>query len=123
MHLFFCVSESAKEALSKTMVVKQLVKQLKRAENHERVEIIIEVLQMLAEHGMYMCPRVYIVTNAPAWKLTACVMRREFQLAEVGLVGSHVYQDRTGQDGRVCASFIPVKKAGFHRGLAITGIC
>ncbi|XP_069837961.1 rap1 GTPase-GDP dissociation stimulator 1-A-like [Dendropsophus ebraccatus] len=42
--------ESAKEALSKTMVVKQLVKQLKRAENHERVEIIIEVLQMLAEH-------------------------------------------------------------------------
>ncbi|XP_056386915.1 rap1 GTPase-GDP dissociation stimulator 1-A-like isoform X2 [Hyla sarda] len=42
--------ESAKEALSKTMVVEQLVKQLKRAENHERVEIIIEVLQMLAEH-------------------------------------------------------------------------
>ncbi|KAM3913566.1 rap1 GTPase-GDP dissociation stimulator 1-A-like [Leptodactylus fuscus] len=42
--------ESAKEALSKTMVVEQLVKQLKRAENHERVEIIIEVLQMLAEN-------------------------------------------------------------------------
>ncbi|XP_040293189.1 rap1 GTPase-GDP dissociation stimulator 1-like isoform X2 [Bufo bufo] len=42
--------DSAKEALSKTMVVEQLVKQLKRAENHERVEIIIEVLQMLAEN-------------------------------------------------------------------------
>ncbi|XP_066454828.1 rap1 GTPase-GDP dissociation stimulator 1-A-like [Eleutherodactylus coqui] len=42
--------ESAKEALSKTTVVEQLVKQLKRAENHERVEIIIEVLQMLAEN-------------------------------------------------------------------------
>ncbi|KAM9325458.1 rap1 GTPase-GDP dissociation stimulator 1-like [Gastrophryne carolinensis] len=42
--------ESAKEALSKTRVVEQLVKQLKRAENHERVEIIIEVLQMLAEN-------------------------------------------------------------------------
>nr|DBA15430.1 TPA: hypothetical protein GDO54_004643 [Pyxicephalus adspersus] len=42
--------ESAKEALSKTMVVEQLVKQLKRAETHERVEIIIEVLQMLAEN-------------------------------------------------------------------------
>ncbi|XP_044153536.1 rap1 GTPase-GDP dissociation stimulator 1-like isoform X2 [Bufo gargarizans] len=43
-------NNSAKEALSKTMVVEQLVKQLKRAENHERVEIIIEVLQMLAEN-------------------------------------------------------------------------
>ncbi|KAG8594647.1 hypothetical protein GDO81_001279 [Engystomops pustulosus] len=32
------------------MVVEQLVKQLKRADNHERVEIIIEVLQMLAEN-------------------------------------------------------------------------
>ncbi|XP_075697854.1 rap1 GTPase-GDP dissociation stimulator 1-B-like isoform X2 [Rhinoderma darwinii] len=42
--------ESAKEALSKTVVVEQLVKQLKRAENHERVEIIIEILQMLAEN-------------------------------------------------------------------------
>lgn len=42
--------ESAKEALSKTMVVEQLVKQLKRAETHERVEMIIEVLQMLAEN-------------------------------------------------------------------------
>ncbi|KAM8924574.1 rap1 GTPase-GDP dissociation stimulator 1-like [Pelodytes ibericus] len=42
--------ESAKEALSKTMVVEQLVKQLKRAENHERVEIIIEVLQILADN-------------------------------------------------------------------------
>ncbi|CAH2321357.1 rap1 GTPase-GDP dissociation stimulator 1-like [Pelobates cultripes] len=42
--------ESAKEALSKTTVVGQLVKQLKKAESHERVEIIIEVLQMLAEN-------------------------------------------------------------------------
>ncbi|XP_053305831.1 rap1 GTPase-GDP dissociation stimulator 1-A-like isoform X2 [Spea bombifrons] len=44
--------ESAKEALSKSVVVEQLVKQLKRAENHERVEIIIEVLQMLAENDV-----------------------------------------------------------------------
>ncbi|XP_075466569.1 rap1 GTPase-GDP dissociation stimulator 1-like isoform X2 [Ascaphus truei] len=42
--------EVAKEALSKTTVAGELVKQLKRAENHERVEIIIEVLQMLAEN-------------------------------------------------------------------------
>ncbi|KAM4635928.1 rap1 GTPase-GDP dissociation stimulator 1-A-like isoform 2-T2 [Discoglossus pictus] len=42
--------ESAKESLSKTMVAEQLVKQLKRAEEHERVEIIIDVLQMLAEN-------------------------------------------------------------------------
>uniref|UniRef100_A0A8C5PYH7 Rap1 GTPase-GDP dissociation stimulator 1 n=1 Tax=Leptobrachium leishanense TaxID=445787 RepID=A0A8C5PYH7_9ANUR len=42
--------ESAKEALSKTLVAEQLVRQLKRAENHERVEIIIEILQMLAEN-------------------------------------------------------------------------
>ncbi|XP_053548846.1 rap1 GTPase-GDP dissociation stimulator 1-like [Bombina bombina] len=42
--------ESAKEALSKTTVAEQLVKQLKRAEDHERVEIIIDVLQMLAEN-------------------------------------------------------------------------
>ncbi|OCT59755.1 rap1 GTPase-GDP dissociation stimulator 1 [Xenopus laevis] len=42
--------DSAKEALSKTSITRQLVKQLKRAENHERVEIIIEVLQMLAEN-------------------------------------------------------------------------
>ncbi|XP_075073252.1 rap1 GTPase-GDP dissociation stimulator 1-like isoform X1 [Mixophyes fleayi] len=42
--------ESAKESLSKTTVVEQLVKQLRRAENHEKVEIIIEVLQMLAEN-------------------------------------------------------------------------
>uniref|UniRef100_A0A803JXM0 Rap1 GTPase-GDP dissociation stimulator 1 n=1 Tax=Xenopus tropicalis TaxID=8364 RepID=A0A803JXM0_XENTR len=42
--------DSAKEALSKTSIARQLVKQLKRAENHERVEIIIEVLQALAEN-------------------------------------------------------------------------
>ncbi|XP_075073253.1 rap1 GTPase-GDP dissociation stimulator 1-like isoform X2 [Mixophyes fleayi] len=43
-------NQSAKESLSKTTVVEQLVKQLRRAENHEKVEIIIEVLQMLAEN-------------------------------------------------------------------------
>nr|XP_006129978.1 rap1 GTPase-GDP dissociation stimulator 1-like [Pelodiscus sinensis] len=40
----------AKEALSKTKVAEHLVKQLRSAENHQRLEIIIEVLQMLAEH-------------------------------------------------------------------------
>ncbi|NWH61241.1 GDS1 protein, partial [Geococcyx californianus] len=40
----------AKEALSKTKVAEQLVKQLRRAENHERLEIVFEVLQALAEN-------------------------------------------------------------------------
>uniref|UniRef100_A0A8C3FJC9 Rap1 GTPase-GDP dissociation stimulator 1 n=1 Tax=Chrysemys picta bellii TaxID=8478 RepID=A0A8C3FJC9_CHRPI len=42
--------EIAKEALSKTKVAEHLVKQLRRAENHQRIETIIEVLQMLAEN-------------------------------------------------------------------------
>ncbi|NXP04505.1 GDS1 protein, partial [Thinocorus orbignyianus] len=41
---------TAKEALSKTKVAEQLVKQLRRAENHERLEIVFEVLQALAEN-------------------------------------------------------------------------
>uniref|UniRef100_A0A674IFG0 Rap1 GTPase-GDP dissociation stimulator 1 n=1 Tax=Terrapene triunguis TaxID=2587831 RepID=A0A674IFG0_9SAUR len=40
----------SKEALSKTKVAEHLVKQLRRAENHQRIETIIEVLQMLAEN-------------------------------------------------------------------------
>uniref|UniRef100_A0A8B9QEW3 Rap1 GTPase-GDP dissociation stimulator 1 n=1 Tax=Apteryx owenii TaxID=8824 RepID=A0A8B9QEW3_APTOW len=43
--------DTAKEALSKTKVAEQLVKQLRRAENHERLEIVFEVLQALAENG------------------------------------------------------------------------
>ncbi|NXN72691.1 GDS1 protein, partial [Himantopus himantopus] len=42
--------DTAKEALSKTKVAEQLVKQLRRAENHERLEIVFEVLQALAEN-------------------------------------------------------------------------
>ncbi|NXH84096.1 GDS1 protein, partial [Edolisoma coerulescens] len=42
--------DSAKEALSMTKVAEQLVKQLRRAESHERSEIIFEVLQALAEN-------------------------------------------------------------------------
>ncbi|NXO16227.1 GDS1 protein, partial [Oriolus oriolus] len=42
--------ESAKEALSMTKVAEQLVKQLRRAESHERLEIVFEVLQALAEN-------------------------------------------------------------------------
>ncbi|NXS54400.1 GDS1 protein, partial [Brachypteracias leptosomus] len=42
--------DAAKEALSKTKVAEQLVKQLRRAENHERLEIVFEVLQALAEN-------------------------------------------------------------------------
>ncbi|KFQ06974.1 Rap1 GTPase-GDP dissociation stimulator 1, partial [Haliaeetus albicilla] len=42
--------DTAKEALSKTNVAEQLVKQLRRAENHERLEIVLEVLQALAEN-------------------------------------------------------------------------
>lgn len=44
-------TDTAKEALSKTKVAEQLVKQLRRAESHERLEIIFEVLQTLAENG------------------------------------------------------------------------
>uniref|UniRef100_A0A669QNJ6 Rap1 GTPase-GDP dissociation stimulator 1 n=1 Tax=Phasianus colchicus TaxID=9054 RepID=A0A669QNJ6_PHACC len=42
--------DNPKEALSKTKIAEQLVKQLRRAENHERLEIIFEVLQALAEN-------------------------------------------------------------------------
>ncbi|KFQ64338.1 Rap1 GTPase-GDP dissociation stimulator 1, partial [Pelecanus crispus] len=42
--------DTAKEALSKTKVAEQLVKQLRRAENHERLEMVFEVLQALAEN-------------------------------------------------------------------------
>ncbi|NWH90196.1 GDS1 protein, partial [Aegithalos caudatus] len=42
--------DSAKEALSMTKVAEQLVKQLRRAESHERFEIVFEVLQALAEN-------------------------------------------------------------------------
>ncbi|NXY62048.1 GDS1 protein, partial [Callaeas wilsoni] len=42
--------DSAKEALSMTEVAEQLVKQLRRAESHERLEIVFEVLQALAEN-------------------------------------------------------------------------
>uniref|UniRef100_A0A452GSF7 Rap1 GTPase-GDP dissociation stimulator 1 n=1 Tax=Gopherus agassizii TaxID=38772 RepID=A0A452GSF7_9SAUR len=42
--------EIAKEALSKTKVTEHLVKQLRRAENHQRIETITEVLQLLAEN-------------------------------------------------------------------------
>uniref|UniRef100_A0A8C0J1V6 Uncharacterized protein n=1 Tax=Chelonoidis abingdonii TaxID=106734 RepID=A0A8C0J1V6_CHEAB len=41
----------SKEALSKTKVAEHLVKQLRRTENHQRIETIIEVLQLLAENG------------------------------------------------------------------------
>ncbi|NXR91988.1 GDS1 protein, partial [Hypocryptadius cinnamomeus] len=42
--------DSAKEALSMTKVAEQLLKQLRRAESHERLEIVFEVLQALAEN-------------------------------------------------------------------------
>nr|XP_030131725.3 rap1 GTPase-GDP dissociation stimulator 1-like isoform X2 [Taeniopygia guttata] len=42
--------DSAKEALSMTKVAEQLVKQLRRAESHEKLEIVFEVLQALAEN-------------------------------------------------------------------------
>ncbi|NWX59708.1 GDS1 protein, partial [Promerops cafer] len=42
--------DSAKKALSMTKVAEQLVKQLRRAESHERLEIVFEVLQALAEN-------------------------------------------------------------------------
>ncbi|KAJ7417816.1 Rap1 GTPase-GDP dissociation stimulator 1 [Willisornis vidua] len=42
--------DTAKEALSETKVAEQLVRQLRRAENHERLEIVFEVLQALAEN-------------------------------------------------------------------------
>ncbi|KFQ85451.1 Rap1 GTPase-GDP dissociation stimulator 1, partial [Phoenicopterus ruber ruber] len=42
--------DTAREALSKTKVAEQLVKQLRRAENHERLEIVFEILQALAEN-------------------------------------------------------------------------
>ncbi|XP_072484072.1 rap1 GTPase-GDP dissociation stimulator 1-like isoform X2 [Notamacropus eugenii] len=42
--------ETAKEALSKTNAAEELVRQLRRAENQERLEIITDILQLLAEN-------------------------------------------------------------------------
>ncbi|XP_074152753.1 rap1 GTPase-GDP dissociation stimulator 1-like [Sminthopsis crassicaudata] len=42
--------DTAKEALSKTNVAEALVRQLRRAENQERLEIVTEILQLLAEN-------------------------------------------------------------------------
>uniref|UniRef100_A0A7N4PWI3 Rap1 GTPase-GDP dissociation stimulator 1 n=1 Tax=Sarcophilus harrisii TaxID=9305 RepID=A0A7N4PWI3_SARHA len=42
--------DTAKEALSKTNVAEELVRQLRRAENQERLEIVTEILQLLAEN-------------------------------------------------------------------------
>nr|XP_020833017.1 rap1 GTPase-GDP dissociation stimulator 1-like isoform X1 [Phascolarctos cinereus] len=42
--------DTAKEALSKTSVAEEMVRQLRRAENQERLEIIIDILQLLAEN-------------------------------------------------------------------------
>ncbi|NXF87784.1 GDS1 protein, partial [Eubucco bourcierii] len=42
--------DMAKEALSKTKIAEQLVKQLRRAESHERLEIVFGILQVLAEN-------------------------------------------------------------------------
>ncbi|NWT06880.1 GDS1 protein, partial [Mionectes macconnelli] len=43
--------DTAKEALSKTNVAEQLMKHLRGAVNHERLEIVFEILQALAENG------------------------------------------------------------------------
>nr|XP_020833019.1 rap1 GTPase-GDP dissociation stimulator 1-like isoform X3 [Phascolarctos cinereus] len=43
-------NNTAKEALSKTSVAEEMVRQLRRAENQERLEIIIDILQLLAEN-------------------------------------------------------------------------
>uniref|UniRef100_G3VLW0 Rap1 GTPase-GDP dissociation stimulator 1 n=1 Tax=Sarcophilus harrisii TaxID=9305 RepID=G3VLW0_SARHA len=43
-------NNTAKEALSKTNVAEELVRQLRRAENQERLEIVTEILQLLAEN-------------------------------------------------------------------------
>ncbi|XP_034994309.1 rap1 GTPase-GDP dissociation stimulator 1-like [Zootoca vivipara] len=42
--------DTAKQALSKTRVAENLVRQLRAANHHEKVEIILEVLQTLAEN-------------------------------------------------------------------------
>ncbi|XP_043835993.1 rap1 GTPase-GDP dissociation stimulator 1-like isoform X1 [Dromiciops gliroides] len=42
--------DTAKEALSKTKAAEELVRQLRRAENQERLEIVTEILQLLAEN-------------------------------------------------------------------------
>lgn len=44
-------SDTAKEALSQIRFAEHLVHQLRRANHHEKVEIILEVLQTLAENG------------------------------------------------------------------------
>ncbi|XP_077206937.1 rap1 GTPase-GDP dissociation stimulator 1-A-like isoform X5 [Paroedura picta] len=46
--------DTAKEALSKTKVAEQLVHQLRQVNHHEKVEIILEVLQTLAENDESM---------------------------------------------------------------------
>uniref|UniRef100_A0A8C3FNF5 Rap1 GTPase-GDP dissociation stimulator 1 n=1 Tax=Chrysemys picta bellii TaxID=8478 RepID=A0A8C3FNF5_CHRPI len=83
--------EIAKEALSKTKVAEHLVKQLRRAENHQRIETIIEVLQMLAENDESMqkmfangCGIIYqkvgtwLASNHPQLQLTGALAVANF---------------------------------------------
>ncbi|XP_053165676.1 rap1 GTPase-GDP dissociation stimulator 1-like isoform X3 [Hemicordylus capensis] len=44
--------DTAKDALSKTRIAEHLVHQLRKANHHEKVEIILEVLQTLAENDV-----------------------------------------------------------------------
>ncbi|XP_053165685.1 rap1 GTPase-GDP dissociation stimulator 1-like isoform X7 [Hemicordylus capensis] len=46
--------DTAKDALSKTRIAEHLVHQLRKANHHEKVEIILEVLQTLAENDESM---------------------------------------------------------------------
>ncbi|KAJ6661615.1 hypothetical protein lerEdw1_013854 [Lerista edwardsae] len=72
--------DTAKEALSKTRIAEHLVHQLRRANHHEKVEIILEVLQTLAENVSSSSKKTatftFMVTSADALKL---------QLAEAGI--------------------------------------
>ncbi|KFO66005.1 Rap1 GTPase-GDP dissociation stimulator 1, partial [Corvus brachyrhynchos] len=64
--------DSAKEALSMTKVAEQLVKQLRRAESHERLEIVFEVLQALAENDAL---KVQLVEAGVAEVLSKILLR------------------------------------------------
>ncbi|NXD51062.1 GDS1 protein, partial [Corvus moneduloides] len=64
--------DSAKEALSMTKVAEQLVKQLRRAESHERLEIVFEVLQALAENDAL---KVQLVEAGVAEVLSEILLR------------------------------------------------
>ncbi|NWR10259.1 GDS1 protein, partial [Paradoxornis webbianus] len=94
--------DSAKEALSTTKVAEQLVKQLRRAESHERLEIVFEVLQALAENDALkvqladagvpeVLSEILLRLQGSSQAEDACIVKAASDLIVSLLLGEHRY--------------------------------